>query len=805
MPYQNNNNRINPQAAQNDSLQPQASPHNKLIQYQPDLRQAIKYNQDMDILAQMGKGLTSTDTLLQKQAQETALDAYEQTEGVENKSQWTEVSRNVKGMAKFNPYIQDEHKKLVGQDIYRAAILELDKDPNYYTKSPETYYNSVQEIRQNMYSAFKQTGLNPIHYAKYIEKFNEIEQQHAQKYTIKSSEYNYKRAKQKQSFEIGQGLSFNTSYTVSKQAIPIEQGNINLFNRPMVKNKDGSISTVRTISFQPSEGKYTGKEVLIPTVADDGKIMSDEEAIKTFYKSGRHFGIFETPEAATNYAQALHNQQADIYLGNTPRESVKSNIIQNYLNDKISELQSAGFPDEDIATIVLDGVKNFIVDDPSKISTAGLKASLKDLIINGHSISELIPQFDETLTKYIREMKRTAFNDKVLEFQEKDLYKKEILEQTTGQYFEWLFQNPNAKPAEKKAKAMELIKNNEGISFMGTILQDMLQTDTYLKSFDIKNSDKGTLTELSLSVLDNTLSVSKISDELRNGNITEQDAIRFYNIYKANQTDPKKAEQKEVQQTKKEMSLLAYEMKTDLKRTKEQSKRDYEDYITQYKNLADEINHNNKLYEAEKITKSEYDYRMEQIIGRKARIDKLMKGLNHNEVQLLRADYVGQLNVPNETSESIRGTFNALNMFGNKNITEIHAPQELRKRADGSTRKHGGTDVAVQGGEGVEIRNPNKNGVITFAGFEKSLGYYMLIRYDDGTYMRLLHLKEPKGYSMKQMIGQKVSKGAFLGRIGNTGASHGAHLHVDFFKRDEKYGYFNRISSRNFAIGIIRK
>lgn len=90
-------------------------------------------------------------------------------------------------------------------------------------------------------------------------------------------------------------------------------GNIDLNNRPVVQNPDGSISTVRSIS-----ANFDGQEVLIPTVSDDGRILSDDDAIAEYQRTGRNLGIFDTPESATAYAENLHNQQADQYAPPPP-------------------------------------------------------------------------------------------------------------------------------------------------------------------------------------------------------------------------------------------------------------------------------------------------------------------------------------------------------------------------------------------------------------------------------------------------------------------------------------------------------
>jgi len=136
----------------------------------------------------------------------------------------------------------------------------------------------------------------------------------------------------------------------------LERGNIDLTKRPQVRNEDGTISTVRSISVE-----VDGKVALVPTVSDDGRIMSDEEAIRQFQQTGKHLGIFNSEEAAEKFAEELHKQQERFYSDEAQRlaklageafdaqAAEKARIKINELQAQLSEGRKAISREEYIA------------------------------------------------------------------------------------------------------------------------------------------------------------------------------------------------------------------------------------------------------------------------------------------------------------------------------------------------------------------------------------------------------------------------------------------------------------------------
>lgn len=98
---------------------------------------------------------------------------------------------------------------------------------------------------------------------------------------------------------------------------PIVPGNIDLNARPVVPNGDG-YSTVRTIGVGSGQERrppmlMDGRETNLPTVSDDGRLLSNQDAISSYQQTGKHLGQFGTPLAAEAFAQNLHQQQAQQY------------------------------------------------------------------------------------------------------------------------------------------------------------------------------------------------------------------------------------------------------------------------------------------------------------------------------------------------------------------------------------------------------------------------------------------------------------------------------------------------------------
>ncbi|WP_257985000.1 peptidoglycan DD-metalloendopeptidase family protein [Bacillus sp. T33-2] len=107
---------------------------------------------------------------------------------------------------------------------------------------------------------------------------------------------------------------------------------------------------------------------------------------------------------------------------------------------------------------------------------------------------------------------------------------------------------------------------------------------------------------------------------------------------------------------------------------------------------------------------------------------------------------------------------------------------------------HKGLDLA-NGKQGDPVKSLQSGKVIT-ATYSKSAGYWVVVQQDDGTVAKYMHLQNGLNVS----AGQRVSAGQQLGKVGNTGQSTGAHLHLQIEQNGKTINPLDYLKSSNVSV-----
>lgn len=94
-----------------------------------------------------------------------------------------------------------------------------------------------------------------------------------------------------------------------------------------------------------------------------------------------------------------------------------------------------------------------------------------------------------------------------------------------------------------------------------------------------------------------------------------------------------------------------------------------------------------------------------------------------------------------------------------------------------SSEFHAGQDIATLFGTPVTA---TANGVVTFIGFQNGYGQLVVIDHGGGLTTRYGHLSH-----IDTEVGQNITRGDLVGRVGSSGRSTGPHLHYEIRINDE--------------------
>lgn len=677
MVYQNNNNRITPNAVEDRNIKPAATPINKLVQYQPDLTRANAWKGNAQALASIGQGLMDIDTMWRMQSQENAIKAVWETKA-ENRKDWAEVSKNIKGAAKFNPYNDDAYRKLQAQDFYRAAALALVNTPDLDKYSFEKYNQLVNDKTKQMVEAFKQTGLSPKDYSDALVEWHDNMKSLETIYTTKHAEYQYKLLATKQSSDLSLKAGVN---------------------------------------------------------------------------------LMENPDMD------------------------KSIVLRDTINAKLEELNELGMPADTQAGIILAGMKGFLARNADMITGAEFRAAVADLEINGQPLREVVEDYDFKAQQLYKEAQRAIYDDKEADFKNHQLDLKIAEQDAMKDMYEWSKQNPNAVYSEVLAKTQEIVAQygleEEGFSF----IRQMASDKKTLMDMNEIQSDPSVLQEFGAKAALGTLTGDEVNQAILDGRLNWKEGLQFSDrLNRELKADMAAAKTSFTDFHSKlgKNGIYGQALGADSQAIK--------DINAQANQLIIDLNNGKK-------TPDEVKQGMQQL-ERITQAKVQMKNFKAtNDSFLLNANYIKSQQAPAYNAERAVSAFKQLGLERGKIGQKINpqitsAPNDARK-INGKAAPHKGYDLAAT--NETRIHTAPMDGTVIFAGFTPDFGNYAVIKYSNGSYMRVGHLST----STSHLQGKRLSAGAYIGMAGSTGYSTGTHLHVDFWDKNRQI-----ISAERFQRGL---
>ena len=402
MPYQNNNNRLTPQAYGRKGITPEAQVLNQEVRYKFDDSKAQQTLLLTQGLADLGRGLISVVDVEQKKQAESAIQMIynDNLEGKNRHDYQAALKRDKSGtLAKYNPYLKESYKDLAAKDFMEQAIYNLYKDPNYDSLSPQEAYQVRENAREGFRKTLLDNGIETQFAAKYLEDFHEKTNQWFGSYLAKSAERNYNLSANAIQYNASTGLTarlYNCSmenqgaeissalsslYEAHGRDMPIEDF-ISKITLPAVygtiKRYDGIIDNEQVIRAL-KEIKFDGKSI--------GEIVPDyEERVRTSLKEieNQKYEEENREYLRKQREDALKNKEAQRefmqYIINNPDENFVEKAQEIVTNYGIEENYNSFLNDIKNNAALLEAIQNKDIEANEELLKAlDLKAGLGTL------------------------------------------------------------------------------------------------------------------------------------------------------------------------------------------------------------------------------------------------------------------------------------------------------------------------------------------------------------------------------------------------------------------------------------------
>lgn len=400
MARRDTNSRITPDSVQNTQLQPVASPVNKQREYRPDSSDAQKTSQLYEGLAELGSGLMDMNTVLRLQSKDNAIAAHAATQD-KNKRDWADMSRNVTGMAKFNPYNKDALRKLVGADIAREYTNKLYADPELKYREPEEVETMRNNLQLEMMTAFKEAKLEQKDYADYLVRFSNQSNQLMKQYVHDHAEVELERTNNQISTTYAGFVNQNgqSGFSLTLGEV-VQEGNA--LGRTTEGNAQNVLNTVRkAVANNPSQFSTAFVLAELKSMTVNGKSMSEivPDLDAQVQKMMREAKRADYDDKQLEYANhqldikiASDSAMKDMYAFYQENPNATLNDYSNYAKELVDQygLEEVGFTF--LKQVAND--KTMLTDleqvesDPAVLQELGAKAALGTL--TGEEVNEAI-------------------------------------------------------------------------------------------------------------------------------------------------------------------------------------------------------------------------------------------------------------------------------------------------------------------------------------------------------------------------------------------------------------------------------